>query len=536
MNGFSFPPGNPPRKLLWLDAEIEFLRAHIRFLESNGFRVDGVSSLSDVLHLMQLPDCDYDVVVLDEQTLGKEGASTVERVRRHCPHRVPLLLVSKGDETRAASSERGKDADGFIGKPVNPRQMLTSCRSALLARAERSDPVTAAYVRSRGEIRSTLLATPSPSRWEKIHFQISRWDDQVDASRDEALQETHAEHKRTLSREFLAWTENHYTEWVGRRGGNPDLHLYSLRRKLQPVLQAGGPAALVVLSGLRFDQWHLMQKDVGAWFRVENAAAWALLPTERDFCRTALFSGLLPRDVALDQPTLWARLREGGDEAACLRELLRVHLRRLGSDIDDPRIFSIDTRAACKELPKTLAENADARLVVVVIELLDLLRPEHPDACVPMAPGMSEAAVRAAAVETFRSCGIGDSLKALADQGRTVVLTADHGSVRADTPAEVFCQEEQSAHPRVKIGPNISCDERQALFVEAPERFGLPGEEGDTAYAIAKDRFYFVYPNKYQYFVTPYKDRMVTGGLSMDEVIVPLATLTPLPAAQPPAG
>ena len=97
-----------------------------------------------------------------------------------------------------------------------------------------------------------------------------------------------------------------------------------------------------------------------------------------------------------------------------------------------------------------------------------------------------------------------------------MVLTADHGAVRADTPAEVFCQEEQSAHPRVKIGANISCDERQALFVEAPERYGLPAESAETAYAIAKGRFYFVYPNKFQYFVTPYKDQMVSGGISLD--------------------
>jgi hypothetical protein len=94
----------------------------------------------------------------------------------------------------------------------------------------------------------------------------------------------------------------------------------------------------------------------------------------------------------------------------------------------------------------------------------------------------------------------------------------------------VFCQEEQSAHSRVKIGPNISCDERQALFVEAPERYGLPAESPDTAYAIAKGRYYFVYPNKFQYFVTPSKDQMVSGGISMEEIIVPLATLTPLPA------
>jgi hypothetical protein len=187
-------------------------------------------------------------------------------------------------------------------------------------------------------------------------------------------------------------------------------------------------------------------------------------------------------------------------------------------------------------LSAVLAAHAAAPLVVVVVEMLDLLRPGRPDSCVPLEPGLSEARVRAAASEAFRTCGMAEALRVLAEQGRTVVLTADHGSVRANTPAEVFCQEEQSEHPRVKIGPNISCDERQALFIEAPERFGLPGVAGDTAYAIAKDRYYFAYPNKFQYFVTPYKDQMVSGGISPEEVIVPLATLTPLRAPKAAEG
>ena len=120
------------------------------------------------------------------------------------------------------------------------------------------------------------------------------------------------------------------------------------------------------------------------------------------------------------------------------------------------------------------------------------------------------------------------AFEVMAENKRPVVVTSDHGTVRVDTPAEVFCQEEKTPNPRVKIGPNISCDERQALFVESPSQYGLPGEAGEIAYAIAKENFYFVYPNKFQYFVTQFKDQMVSGGLSMEEMIVPLSTLTPL--------
>lgn len=543
-------PGQPPKAVLWVDGEIDFLSAHIRYLERRGFAVDRASTLANAMEMLR--GCPYALVLLDEQTLGKEGASTLHRIRAACPERVPLLLVTKSDEERAASSDRGRDVDGFVGKPVNPVQLFSACRAALLAKVDRTDPLTSAYVRTRQEIKSSLLATPSPMGWEKIHFQISKWDITADASTDAGLRDTHARHRRDLGKAFLAYIEDHYSGWVGKKGGNPDLHTRTVRRKLLPVLQRRAPAALVVLSGLRFDQWLVLQKQVEAWFKVENAAAWALLPTEANFCRAALFSGDLPRDVSLDHPTLWARLKgedgvgddsqeEGSgrdgdpkhaapadDSIICMRELLRIQLRKLNAGIDDPRFLHVRNREESLRLADALAAHAAAPLVVVVVEMQDLLRPSRPDACVPLEPGMSEAAVRAAADEAFRSCGMIAALQALARQGRTVVLTADHGSVRADRPAEVFCQEEQSDHPRVKIGPNISCDERQALFIEAPERFGLPGIAGDTAYAIAKDRFYFAYPNKFQYFVTPYKDQMVSGGISPEEVIVPLATLTPL--------
>ncbi len=535
------------QKILWMDGEIDFLRSHIRFLERHGYAVDTATTLAGMMDLLRSGS--YALVLLDELTLGKEGASTLNRVRGACSPQTPLLLVTKADEERALASERGRDVDGFVGKPVNPLQLLGTCRTALLAKADRTDPATSAYVRARQDIRTTLLASPSPSNWEKIHFQISKWDLIVDVSADRALKDAHLRHRRDLGQAFLAYIEEQYSGWVGKRGGNPNLQTQALRRKLLPILLRRAPAALVVFSGLRFDQWLVIQKQFEAWFKVDNAAAWALLPTEADFGRAALFSGQLPREVSLDQPQLWARLTgaadadeagDGRDAEAdamlCFRELLRIHLRKLGAPLDDPRFVHIRSRGDSLELANMLDRHAEAPLVVVVVELMDLLRPDRPDACVPLEPGMTEAQVRVAADRIMRDCGLADAFRVLADQRRSVVVTADHGAVRAETPAEVFCQEEQSEHPRVKVGPNISCDERQALFIEAPERFGLPGVEGDTAYAIAKDRHYFVYPNKYQYFVTPYKERMVSGGISPEEVIVPLATLTPLaPKASPAA-
>jgi heme exporter protein CcmC len=65
---------------------------------------------------------------------------------------------------------------------------------------------------------------------------------------------------------------------------------------------------------------------------------------------------------------------------ACLRELLRIQLRKLRAGTDDPRFLHAASREQCLALPAALAAHADAPLVVVVVELLELLRPHRPDA------------------------------------------------------------------------------------------------------------------------------------------------------------
>jgi hypothetical protein len=350
---------------------------------------------------------------------------------------------------------------------------------------------------------------------------------ELQAFADRGLEEMHRNNKRDLGRRFLAYVEEHYVSWVGKKGGNSDLHTQTLRRKVLPVLKKEGSCVLVVMAGFRLDQWMDLQKLVDPFFHVENSLAWALLPTEKTVCRTALFSGQLPRDVSLNQPQLWQRMQEDEDKAPCERELLKIHLRTQGLDIDNPEVIHLRTHADSEKLAGELDRYADAPLLIVVVEFPDMLNALRRDHPLMMELLPDEKGMREITANWFRSSRLFEVLQALSARKRTVVLTSDHGTVRVDAPAEVFCQEEKSPHPRVKIGSNISCDERHALFVEAPSQYGLPGEAGELAYAIAKDRFYFVYPNKFQYFVTQFKDQMVSGGLSMEEMIVPLVTLTP---------
>jgi len=49
----------------------------------------------------------------------------------------------------------------------------------------------------------------------------------------------------------------------------------------------------------------------------------------------------------------------------------------------------------------------------------------------------------------------------------------------------------------------------------------------NTNYLIAKEDYYFVYPTDYHYYLNHYKDTFQHGGISLEEMILPIITMNP---------
>jgi CheY-like chemotaxis protein len=512
------------KRLLWVDDEIEFLRAHIMFMEEHGYVVEKATNGDDAVTLIKSKP--YDLVLLDEQMAGKDGLSTLEEIKEY-DQSIPVVMVTKSEEERLMEAALGRNINGYLIKPVNPSQILSVCKSILHSRAIRNNHVTSAYVREYSENKSNLMTNLTHGKWEKIHFSLCKWDNDLQAVSDQGLLDTHQNQKKEIARKFISFVEEHYVQWFGKKGGNPNLCTQSVKRKVVPVLKRGEKACLLVMAGFRVDQWLAIQPLLEPYFKVENAMGWSLLPSEKTNCRVGLFSGQSTREVSLKQPQLWQKMQEEEDKVPFERELLRINLRINGVDIEDPKVFHLRTPEDGQKLLEEIEKYEDDPLVTVVVEFFDMLNLLRRDSPLMMEIVPDEKGFRELAKIWFKSSKLFEVLRLFSEKRRHVVLTSDHGTVLVDQPAEVFCQEEKTPNPRVKVGQNISCDERHALFVETPVQYGLPGEVGEVAYAIAKDNYYFVYPNKFQYFVTQFKGQMVGGGLSIEELLVPLVTLSP---------
>ena len=109
-----------------------------------------------------------------------------------------------------------------------------------------------------------------------------------------------------------------------------------------------------------------------------------------------------------------------------------------------------------------------------------------------------------------------------------VVLTTDHGSIHCLTPATVFAKRDATANLRFKFGEDLRAEDPQAAIVtEDVEAFGLPKRGlGVRGLFATGDRF-FVYPTKLREYQQRYRGAFLHGGVSPEEIILPVALLLP---------
>ena len=139
----------------------------------------------------------------------------------------------------------------------------------------------------------------------------------------------------------------------------------------------------------------------------------------------------------------------------------------------------------------------------------------------------SEAAYRSITLSWFRHSAVKELFKVLAESNYTVILTTDHGSIRADNPIKIIGDRNTNTNLRYKLGKNLSYNAKEVYEIKEPRKAMLPSPNISTTYVFATGNNFFAYPNNYNYYVSYYKDTFQHGGISMEEMLIPLITLHP---------
>ncbi len=109
----------------------------------------------------------------------------------------------------------------------------------------------------------------------------------------------------------------------------------------------------------------------------------------------------------------------------------------------------------------------------------------------------------------------------------TLFITTDHGTIRVNSPIKVVGDKTTSKNLRYKLGKNLSYNPKEVFEITNPTHAQLPKTTVSSKYIFALNNDFIAYPNNYNHYVKYYTNTYQHGGISMEEMILPLIKLRP---------
>ena len=505
--------------LLWVDDEIEQLRAHILFLEKKGYEIVTVSNGTDAIDLCRQRN--FDLVLLDEQMPGISGLETLQQLKEICPS-MPVVMVTKSEEENIMEQAIGQKIADYLIKPVNPNQILLALKKNIHRRAIETEITQSKYQQNFQQMAMQILDCRTWRDWVQVYKRLVHWELEL-SSTDSSMTEMLQMQKQEANNGFAKFIKQNYLDWIREYDGpllSPDI----FKTKVFPLLSAGEKVFLVVLDNFRYDQWRMLSHELSDYFDIDEDMYFSILPTATQYARNAIFSGLMPNKIQEMFPELW--VDEDEEEGKNLNEepLIRTQMERFRRK-ESFSYHKINTQAEAEKLMQQLNTIEKNPLNVVVFNFIDMLSHARTESKMVRELANNESAYRSITLSWFCHSVIRDMFRQLAQMDCTVIVTTDHGSIRCTQPVKIVGDRNTNTNLRYKLGKNLSYDDKNLFVIKDPRKAKLPQPNLSTSYVFATGDSFFAYPNNYNYYVSYYRDTFQHGGISMEEMIVPLITL-----------
>lgn len=507
-------------KLLWVDDEIELLVAHILFLQKKGYEVHTVSNGHDALD--RCAEETFDLILLDENMPGLSGLETLTRIKEISPS-TPVVMVTKSEEENIMEQAIGAKIADYLIKPVNPIQILSTLKKNIHQKEIVTEQTQSAYQQDFGKLGMQINDSMTVDEWTEVYKRLTYWELQLSET-DSAMKEMLAMQRTEANREFSKFIRRNYMNWMENPEERPIMSPDIFKRKIFPALNQGEKVFLIVIDNFRYDQWKVLQSELSELFTCEESLYCSILPTATQYARNAIFSGLMPNIIARMFPELW--VDEDSEEGKNLNEapLIKTQFDRYRRH-NTFTYHKVNDSTAAEKLLQQLPSLQKYDLNVVVLNFIDMLSHARTESRMVRELASNEAAYRSITLSWFRHSAVGDLFKALGATDYTIVLTTDHGSIRCYNPIKVVGDKNTNTNLRYKLGKSLTYNKKEVFEIRDPHKAGLPSPNLSTAYIFATGDDFFAYPNNYNYYVQYYKDTFQHGGVSMEEMLIPLITL-----------
>lgn len=509
--------------LLWVDDEIELLKAHIIFLEKKGYTVVTVSNGPDAID--QCRQQTFDLVLLDEQMPGLNGLETLQQIKMIQPA-TPVVMVTKSEEENIMDQAIGSKITDYLIKPVNPNQILLTLKKNIHQREIVTEVTQSGYQQEYQQIALQINDCRTFADWKEVYKRLVRWELELSGT-DSSMADLLAMQKEEANNGFGKFIAKHYLDWIAEKTDDrPTLSTEIFKTKVFPAIDNGDKVFMIVIDNFRYDQWRVLSEEIGDMFDINDDLYMSILPTATQYARNAIFSGLMPLQIATMYPDLW--VDEDEEEGKNLNEgpLIQTQIERYRRH-DKFSYHKVNDSAAADKLIKKFDNLKQNDLNVVVINFIDMLSHARTEMKMVRELASNESAYRSITLSWFRHSVLADLFKLLAQTDYKIIITTDHGSIRATKPVKIIGDKNTNTNLRYKLGKNLSYNSKEVFTIKNPTKAQLPSPNISTSYVFATGDAFFAYPNNYNYYVNYYKDTFQHGGISMEEMIIPLITLTP---------
>jgi CheY-like chemotaxis protein len=515
----------PLGKILWVDDEIESLQSQILFLKNKGYDVSALTNGFDAIDFLK--DNAVDVVLLDETMPGITGLETLAKIKE-AHTQTPVVLITKNETEDLMNDAIGSQITDYLIKPVNPNQVLLSLKKIIDNRRLVAEKTTTAYQQQFRNLFMALNSNPDHNEWMDLYKKLVYWELEMEKSDSPEMTDVLHAQKSEANTEFFKFVSRHYGKWVDPKSGSGPIMSHTLFKfKVLPHVEKGVPTFFIVLDNLRFDQWKAIQPVFAESFRIhEEDTFYSILPTATQYCRNALFAGLMPVDIEKQFHQQWKNDDEEGGKNLHEEEFFRAHLKRLKRDDIKFSYTKVLNYQAGQDLVNNIHNLLGNDLNIIVYNFVDMLSHARTEMEVLKELAGDERSYRSVTRSWFEHSPLHQALKKVADKKINLVLATDHGSVRVKSPVKVIGDKQTTTNLRYKHGRNLNYEPRDVLAFRDPREAGLPVPTVNSSFIFAKADLFLCYPNNYNYYVNYYRNTFQHGGVSMEEMIVPVVRMT----------